>query len=103
MDCSVGEKQHWGGMLQILHPQMGLLGSSTYAAAAVVAVSEVEMVGKVQKDLLDVVALLPFEQQAGEGRCLIKQMDPELQMDLGLVLRILVVEKICMPLHRISY
>lgn len=97
----MGEKQHWGGMLQILYPQRDLLGSSTYAVAAVVAVSEVEMVGKVQKDLLD-AALLPFEQQAGEERCLIKQMDPALQMDLGLLLRILVVE-IYMPLHRISY
>lgn len=97
----MGEKQDWGEMLQILHPQRDLLGSSTYAAA-VVAVTEAEMVGKVQKDLLD-GALLPFGQQEGEGRCLIKQMDHALQMDLGLVLRIVVVEKICMPLHRISY
>lgn len=101
--CSVGEEQDWGQeMLQILHPQRDLLGSSTYDAAAAAVVAEAEMVvGKDQMDLL-AVALLPIGQLAGEGCCLIEQMDPAFQMDLGLVLHILVVE-IYMPLHRISY
>lgn len=96
----MGEKQDWGEMHQILHPQRDLLGSSTYAAAA--AEVEPEMVGKDQMDLL-AVALQPFGQQLEEGCCLIKQMDHALQMDLGPVLHILAVEQIYMPLHRISY
>lgn len=51
---------------------------------------------------LPAVAMLPFEQWVGEGRCLIKQMDHALQMDLGPVLRKPVAVQIYMLLHHIG-
>lgn len=97
MDCySVGEKRDLQEMPHtLLHPQRDLLGSSTYAAVA-------EKVGKDQMDLLAVAPLLPFGRLAEEGRCLIKQMDLALQMDLEPGLHIRVAAQIYMLLHHTS-